>query len=79
MNYKEIAQDLLVNLGGKENIVSIDNCATRLRLEVKDATLVNDKLVRSVAPGIVKPSKTDVQVIIGPYVEFVATELKKLN
>ena len=46
---------------------------------MKDATLVNDKLVRSVAPGIVKPSKTDVQVIIGPYVEFVATELKKLN
>ena len=63
----------------KENIVSIANCATRLRLEVKDTTLVNDKLIRTVAAGIVKPSKTDVQVIIGPLVEFVATELKKLN
>lgn len=78
-NHAEVAKVIFEALGGKENIVSIDNCATRLRLEVKDATLVNDKLVRSVAPGIVKPSKTDVQVIIGPYVEFVATELKKLN
>ena len=78
-NHAEVAKVIFEALGGKENIVSIDNCATRLRLEVKDATLVNDKLIRTVAAGIVKPSKTDVQVIIGPLVEFVATELKKLS
>lgn len=78
-NHTEVAKVIFEALGGKENIVSIDNCATRLRLEVKDTTLVNDKLIRTVAAGIVKPSKTDVQVIIGPLVEFVATELKKLN
>ena len=78
-NHAEVAKVIFEALGGKENIVSIDNCATRLRLEVKDTTLVNDKLIRTVAAGIVKPSKTDVQVIIGPLVEFVATELKKLN
>ena len=78
-NHAEVAKVIFEALGGKENIVSIDNCATRLRLEVKDTTLVNDKLIRTVADGIVKPSKTDVQVIIGPLVEFVATELKKLN
>ena len=78
-NHAEVAKVIFEALGGKENIVSIDNCATRLRLEVKDTTLVNDKVIRTVAAGIVKPSKTDVQVIIGPYVEFVAAELKKLN
>lgn len=78
-NYAEVAKVIFEALGGKENLVSIDNCATRLRLEVKDSTLVNDKVIRTVAAGVIKPSKTDVQVIIGPYVEFVATELKKLN
>lgn len=78
-NHAEVAKVIFEALGGKENLVSIDNCATRLRLEVKDTTLVNDKVIRTVAAGIVKPSKTDVQVIIGPLVEFVATELKKLN
>ena len=78
-NHAEVAKVIFEALGGKDNLVSIDNCATRLRLEVKDTTLVNDKVIRTVAAGIVKPSKTDVQVIIGPYVEFVAAELKKLN
>ena len=65
-------------MGGAENIVSIDNCATRLRIEVKDATAVDDKKIKKVSAGIIKPSKKDVQVIIGPLVEFVATEMKKL-
>ncbi|MEG2503805.1 MAG: glucose PTS transporter subunit EIIB, partial [Carnobacterium sp.] len=41
MNYKEIAQDLLVNLGGKENIVAATHCATRLRLVLQDETKIN--------------------------------------
>ncbi|MGL5122721.1 MAG: N-acetylglucosamine-specific PTS transporter subunit IIBC [Fusobacteriaceae bacterium] len=73
-----IANVLIEALGGKENIVSLDYCATRLRLEVKDSGLVNEKRVKSVSSGMLKPSKTAVQVIIGPTVEFVANELKKL-
>ena len=38
----------------------------------------DDKKIKKVAAGIIKPSKTDVQVIIGPLVEFVANEMKKL-
>ncbi|WP_317946134.1 sucrose-specific PTS transporter subunit IIBC [Carnobacterium maltaromaticum] len=41
MNYKEIAQDLLVNLGGKENIVAATHCATRLRLVLQDESKIN--------------------------------------
>ena len=39
---------------------------------------MDDKKIKKVAAGIIKPSKTDVQVIIGPLVEFVANEMKRL-
>ena len=62
---------------GKENLVTIDNCTTRLRLEVADSSKVNDAEIKKIAAGIIKKGNA-VQVIIGPHVEFVATELKKL-
>lgn len=74
----ELAEMLLPLLGGKENIVSVDNCTTRLRLEVKDATVVKDAEIKKLVPGVLKPNKTNVQVIVGPQVEFVADALKKL-
>ncbi len=77
-NHAEVAAVIYEALGGKENVVSIDNCATRLRLEVKDSSIINDKKIKQVAAGIIKPSKTDVQVIIGLLVEFVANEMKRL-
>jgi len=77
-NHAEVAAVIYEALGGKDNVVSIDNCATRLRLEVKDSTIIDDKKIKKVAAGIIKPSKTDVQVIIGPLVEFVANEMKRL-
>ena len=65
--------------GGKENITSIDNCVTRLRLEVKDITAVNDKVIKSAGvAGVIKPGKTSVQVIIGTKVQFVADAFSKL-
>ena len=55
------------------------NCITRLRLEVKDRLLVDEKKLKaSGAAGVVRPGKTSVQVIIGPKVQFVADEFKKL-
>lgn len=69
----------LEGCGGKENIASIDNCITRLRLEVKDITLVNDKVIKSAGvAGVMKPGKTSVQVIIGTKVQFVADAFSKL-
>ena len=62
-----------------ENITSIDNCITRLRLEVKDTTKVNEKAIKAAgAAGVIRPGKTSVQVIIGTQVQFVADEFKKL-
>lgn len=74
------AQEILgKGVGGPENVTSIDNCITRLRLEVKDYTKVNEKVIKSAGvAGVIRPSKTAVQVIIGTQVQFVADEFKKL-
>ena len=78
-DYTAIAKKILEGCGGKENIASIDNCITRLRLEVKDITLVNDKVIKSAGvAGVIKPGKTSVQVIIGTKVQFVADAFSKL-
>ena len=74
----EVAQVLLIALGGSANIVAVEHCATRLRLEVLDSSIINEAQVKSVAVGLLKGSKTTAQVIIGPKVQFVATELKNL-
>ena len=72
-NFTEVAKIVLEGVGGPENVASIDNCITRLRLEV------NEKLIKSAGvAGVMRPSKTSVQVIIGTQVQFVADEFKKL-
>ena len=78
-DYTSVAKTVLEGVGGPENVASIDNCITRLRLEVKDYTKVNEKVIKSAGvAGVMRPSKTSVQVIIGTQVQFVADEFKKL-
>ncbi len=78
-DYTAMAEIILEGLGGKENVTSIDHCITRLRLEVKDRLLVDEKKIKtSGASGVIRPGKTSVQVIIGPKVQFVYDEFKKL-
>ena len=78
-DFTGIAKIVLEGVGGPANVTSIDNCITRLRLEIKDYTLIDEHKIKSagVAGGI-RPSKTAVQVIIGTKVQFVADEFKKL-
>ena len=78
-NFAEVAKAIYVALGGKDNVVSIDNCTTRLRIEVKDSSAIDEKAIKAAgAHGVIRPSKTAVQVIIGTQVEFVADEMKAL-
>lgn len=78
-NFTEVARIILEGLGGKENVKSLDNCITRLRLEIKDQAVVNEKTIKSAGvAGIMRPGKTSVQVIIGTKVQFVADEMKKM-
>lgn len=65
-------------LGGKENIKQIDYCTTRLRMSVQDANNVDEKTLKQTgARGVMRISKTNVQVIIGTSVEFLAEAMKE--
>ncbi len=78
-NFTEVAKIVLEGLGGKENIKSLDNCITRLRLEINDYTKVDEAKIKSAGvAGVMRPSKNAVQVIVGTKVQFVADEMKKM-
>ena len=78
-DFTAVAAAVLEGVGGKDNVASIDNCITRLRLEIKDYTLVDEKKIKAAGvAGVIRPSKTAVQVVIGTKVQFVADEFKKL-
>ena len=78
-DYTAMASIILEGLGGSANIKSIDNCITRLRLEINDDDKVNEaKIKSSGAAGVIRPGKNNIQVIIGPKVQFVADEMEKL-
>lgn len=78
-NWDEMATALMPALGGKENIVEIDNCATRIRLKVKDSTLVQQAEIKKAgAAGVMILSKESVQVVIGPKVQFATDALKAM-
>ena len=78
-DFTQVASIVLQGLGGKGNITSLDNCITRLRIEVKDYTQVDEKKIKSAGiSGVIRPSKTSVQVIVGTKVQFVADEMKKM-
>ncbi len=78
-DFTAIASGVLSAIGGKDNVSNVDYCATRLRFEVKDSTAVNEKAVKAAgAAGVIRPSKNACQVVIGPKVQFVYDELKKM-
>lgn len=78
-DFTQVAAVVLEGLGGKENVTSLDNCITRLRMEVKDYTKVDEKKIKSAGvAGVIRPSKTSVQVIVGTKVQFVADEMAKM-
>lgn len=69
---------ILEGLGGMHNIVSLDHCITRLRLEVKDPKAVDRQMLMSAgALGVMKANK-NVQVVIGMQVERTAKALQKM-
>ncbi|ECF2273021.1 PTS sugar transporter subunit IIBC, partial [Salmonella enterica subsp. enterica serovar Durham] len=67
---------ILAALGGTENIVSLDNCITRLRLSVKDMSLVDVQALKdNRAIGVVQLNQHNLQVVIGPQVQSVKDEM----
>ncbi|MBP3361805.1 MAG: PTS transporter subunit EIIC [Clostridia bacterium] len=67
---------ILRGLGGKDNLTDLDCCATRLRITVKDPSLVSDPLLKeSGASGVIHKGN-GVQVIYGPQVSVIKSNLE---
>lgn len=80
MDYENVAKKILQRVGGKENVVSLIHCMTRLRFTLKDESIVDDEAVRNTkgVMGIMKKAG-QYQIIIGNDVGTVYEELCKLG
>ena len=73
----EKTEAILFALGGKRNIINIDNCSSRLKLEVKNSLFVNDAALKITgALGVIK-NKENVEVIYGPATADIKTRLEE--
>ena len=76
---RELAQFIIDNVGGKDNIYSVSHCATRLRFKLKDNSIANkDKLNANEKVVSVLESGGQLQVVIGSNVASVHAEVEKL-
>lgn len=71
------ARQYIAAIGGSDNLTGIDACITRLRLNVKDAAVVNDAYAKRLgASGVIRLNKQSVQVIVGTRAELVANAMR---
>ena len=71
-----VSEAITRGLGGKKNINDVDCCATRLRCTVKDASLVNDGILKATGASGVVHKGLGVQVIYGPNVTVIKSNLE---
>ena len=78
MNYPEMCEQIIENVGGEKNIQSVVHCATRLRFVLKDESTADDEAVKNI-PGILSLVKKagQYQLVIGNNVDQVYNELTK--
>lgn len=69
---------VLEALGGKENILELDACITRLRLTLNDIALVNKSLLKALGAAGVLEAGNSVQVIFGTEAERIKDEIKSI-
>ena len=67
---------IVMGMGGRNNITSVDCCATRLRCSIADSSLVDEKLLKSTgAVGVIVKGQ-GIQIIYGPQVTVIKSELE---
>lgn len=67
---------IAMGMGGRNNITSVDCCATRLRCSIADSSLVDEKLLKSTgAVGVIVKGQ-GIQIIYGPQVTVIKSELE---
>jgi PTS system N-acetylglucosamine-specific IIC component len=70
-------QGWIRGLGGANNLVTVDACTTRLRLSIRDQSVVDEAALKSLgARGFVRPSKETLQVVVGPIADQLASSIR---
>lgn len=80
MDYENTAKKILQRVGGKDNVINLVHCMTRLRFTLKDESIVDDEAVKKTkgVMGIMKKGG-QYQIIIGNDVGNVFNELNKFG
>ncbi|ADO57790.1 beta-glucoside-specific PTS transporter subunit IIABC [Paenibacillus polymyxa] len=80
MKYETLAQDIIRNVGGKENVNSLTHCITRLRFKLKDENKANTEVLKNM-DGVVTVVKSggQYQVVIGNHVPEVYADVATIG
>lgn len=80
MRYEKLCKDIIKNVGGKENVISVIHCITRLRFSLKDEGQANTNVLKNM-DGVMDVIKANgqYQVVIGTHVEDVYNDLIKIG
>ena len=73
------AQDILAALGGDGNVVDLEPCITRLRVELQDPSLVDETALKATGAFGVVRSGNVVQVVVGPEADTLAADIEDLR
>jgi len=73
------AEQILAGLGGTDNIVEIEACITRLRCELADGSLVDERALKAAGAHGVVASGNVVQVVVGPEADNLADDIEDLR
>lgn len=72
-----LIQKIIEGLGGYNNIVEVNNCISRLRVDIKDINKIDEALLKTTGSmGIVKSSNNHIQIIYGTKVENIANQVR---
>lgn len=70
--------NFIIALGGLDNFISADSCITRLRLDMHNRDIIDEKMLKKLgSKGVIKPGQTSVQVILGAKAERIANGIRE--
>ena len=72
------AEDIVAGLGGRTNIAEVEACITRLRTRLRDATLIDEPLLRTAGAHGVMRAGANVQLVLGPGAHVVAGDIQRM-
>ncbi|WP_068268147.1 PTS transporter subunit EIIC [Caviibacter abscessus] len=79
-NITEQSKIILEALGGKENLLNVEACITRLRLEVVNSNIIDEATLKeNGAKAVMKVGTSGVQVVFGPKVTVIKSEIDELR